>query len=139
MEYDELNRLANSQTDMPEESEPPKPRYVKAFFAGLGTSIVVGAALALVGMWLEAEYVLALLIGGLVVGGAIRAFVPSHTVGGGIIGMIMCPLTYFFYQIIMALNGYAYEKDGEETFYILLLVSAAYGFYAGYGKWEREE
>lgn len=34
----------------------------------------------------------------------------------------------------MAFNGYEYEKDGESTFWLLLIGSALYGAYMGYNK-----
>ena len=128
--YDDL---ANSQIDMQNDEEPDKkPQFLMAFLAGLGTSVIVGAILALLGMWLEAEYMLALCIGAIIVGLVITKFVPHKSIGGALIGMILCPATYFIYQMIMAFNGYEYEKDGETTFWLLLIGSALYGAYIGY-------
>ena len=68
------------------------------------------------------------------VGFAVKNFVPEHSIGGAIIGAIICPLTYFLYQFIMAVYGYTYEEDGESTFWILLIGSAIYGAYICYSK-----
>lgn len=118
---------------VPNNSEP-EARYGMAFLAGLGASVIVAAILATIGIWLEAEYWYALIIGAALVGGAIRSFVPSHSVGGAILGGILCPATYFIYQFIMAIFGYSYEGDGESTFWWMLGISAVVGLYLGYHK-----
>lgn len=69
-----------------------------AFLAGFGASVIVGVILALLGMWLEAEYMLVLIIGAIIVGCVITNFVPHKSIGGALIGMILCPATYFIYQ-----------------------------------------
>lgn len=111
-----------------------KTQFLMAFLAGFGTSVIVGVILALFGMWLEAEYMLILIIGAIIVGCVITNFVPHKSIGGALIGMILCPATYFIYQMIMAFNGYEYEKDGESTFWLLLIGSALWGAYMGYNK-----
>lgn len=126
----------NLDKNMQDDEEPEKePQYLKAFFAGLGTSVIVAVTLALLAMWLETEYLAALCIGAGFVGIAIRAFVPHQSGGGALIGLILCPATYFIYQVILAFNGYAYEKDGESTFWILLFISAVVGVYLGFNNY----
>ena len=133
-DYD-LNKLANSQENMPNNEEPEKqPQLLMAFLAGLGASVIVGGVFALLGILLEAEYIIFLIIGGIIVGLAITHFVPHKSIGGAVIGFILCPVTYFLYQFIMLLNGYEYEKDGKFTFWFLLIGSAIYGAYMGYNK-----
>jgi hypothetical protein len=135
-DYD-LNKLANSQENMPNNEEPEKqPQLLMAFLAGLGASVIVGGVLALLGILLEAEYIIFLIIGGIIVGLAITHFVPHKSIGGAVIGFILCPITYVLYQFIMNLNGYEYEKDGNFTFWFSLIGSAIYGAYMGYNKKE---
>lgn len=107
-------------------------QYTKAFFASLGVALVVAIVEAIIAMIFEAEYMLVLIIGAIVVGFPIRSLVESNTVKGAIIGAICCPLTYFLYQIILAMFGYYYENSGELEFWLLLIGSAVYGAYIGY-------
>jgi MFS family permease len=109
-----------------------KPNYTMAFLAGLGASVLVGIALAAIGIWLESEYMLALCIGAVIVATVIGRFVPRKSIGGAIIGAILTPATYFIYQSIMAFYGYSYEKDGDTWFWFLLIGSAVFGAYMGY-------
>ena len=61
-DYD-LNKLANPQENMPNNEEPEKqPQLLMAFLAGLGASVIVGGVLALLGILLEAEYIIFLII-----------------------------------------------------------------------------
>ena len=122
-----------------EEQAVPRYGYLKAFFSGLIASVVVGVILAMLAIATKAEYVLALTIGALIVGFAIRYFIPPHKVGGAIIGFFLCPFTYIVYQAIMFFNGYAYENDAEETFWLELGLSALYGIYMGYRKNDDDE
>ena len=107
-------------------------QYTKAFFASLGVALVVAIVEAIIAMIFGAEYMLVLIIGAVVVGFPIRSLVESNTVKGAIIGAICCPLTYFLYQIILAMLGYYYENSGELEFWLLLIGSAVYGAYIGY-------
>jgi len=107
-------------------------QYTKAFFASLGVALVVAIVEAIIAMIFGAEYMLVLIIGAVVVGFPIRSLVESNTVKGAIIGAICCPLTYFLYQIILAMFGYYYENSGELEFWLLLIGSAVYGAYIGY-------
>lgn len=107
-------------------------QYTKAFFASLGVALVVAIVEAIIAMIFGAEYMLVLIIGAIVVGFPIRSLVESNTVKGAIIGAICCPLTYFLYQIILAMFGYYYENSGELEFWLLLIGSAVYGAYIGY-------
>ena len=130
-----IDNLEKSQFDTTNGNGPEKkPQFLMAFLAGFGTSVIVGVILALFGIWLEAEYMLILIIGAIIVGCVITNFVPHKSIGGALIGMILCPATYFIYQMIMAFNGYEYEKDGESTFWLLLIGSALWGAYMGYNK-----
>ena len=130
-----IDKLENPQYNVTNGDEPEKkPQFLMAFLAGFGASVIVGVILALLGMWLEAEYIFILIIGAVIVGCVITNFVPHKSIGGALIGMILCPATYFIYQMIMAFNGYEYEKDGESTFWLLLIGSALYGAYMGYNK-----
>lgn len=106
---------------------PQKPRYIPAILAGLVASVVVAFILAFIGRIFEAEYWYALAFGIAIVGIAIKFFVPSHTVGGALIGAILCPLTYILYQVIMGCWGYYYAEDGEFTFWFMLIGSAILG------------
>lgn len=107
-----------------------KPNYLMAFLAGLGTSVIVAIILAILAMWLEAEYWYALIIGATLVGAAIHSFVPKNSPIGGLLGGILCPATYFIYQEIMAFNGYAYEDEGY-TFWWMLGGSFIIGLFLG--------
>ena len=130
-----IDNLEKSQFDTTNGNGPEKkPQFLMAFLAGFGTSVIVGVILALFGIWLDAEYMLILIIGAIIVGCVITNFVPHKSIGGALIGMILCPATYFIYQMIMAFNGYEYEKDGESTFWLLLIGSALWGAYMGYNK-----
>lgn len=110
---------------------PQRPQYLTAFLAGLGVSVVVAIALAAIGIWLETEYIIALIIGAVLVGVVIHKFVPSKSIGGAILGAILCPTTYFLYQVFMAMFGYYYE-GGDNTFWFMLVGSFIYGAYMGY-------
>lgn len=107
-----------------------KPKYLIAILAGLGASIVVSIILAVIGIWLETEYMLVLAFGIAVVAGIIHIFVPENSFVGALIGAILCPTTYFLYQLIMAIFGYYYE-DGS-TFWVMLVVSIILGAWLGY-------
>jgi len=138
MEYD-INKLENPEENniefepQPEEQEP---HYKKAFLAGAITCLVVASILALIGIWSEAEYWWALIIGAWVVAFAIKLYVPHQSGGGALIGAILCPLTYVIYQFIMALFGYSYASDGTTTFWITLLVSIVVGAWLGYNDFD---
>ena len=111
---------------------PKKPKYWVAVFAGLGVSIIVAIVLAVLGIWLEAEYAMILIIGAALVAGTIHNFVPENSMPGAIIGAILCPITYILYQIIMAMFGYSYESDN--TVWWMLGGSVILGAYMGYNK-----
>lgn len=130
--YDDF---ANSQMGMQNDEETEKkPQFLFAFLVGLGTSIIVGAAQALLGMWLEAEHSLVLCIGGVIVGLVITRFVPHRSIGGALIGLVLCPATYLIYQIIMFFYGYEYEENGDSTFWITLIGSALFGTWVGFNE-----
>ena len=112
-------------------SEDKKPKYLLAFFAGLGVSIIVAIIMALVGMWLETEFILVLALGAVIVSVTIHHFVPQNSKIGAVIGAILCPATYFLYQFIMAIFGYYYE-DGGNTFWCMLIGSVVLGAWMGY-------
>lgn len=112
-------------------SEDKKPKYLLAFFAGLGVSIIVAIIMALVGMWLETEFILVLALGAVIVSVTIHHFVPQNSKIGAVIGAILCPATYFLYQFIMAIFGYYYE-DGGNTFWWMLIGSVVLGAWMGY-------
>ena len=132
-DIDKLNNsVQEDSTPNTSNEDEEKPNYLMAFLAGFGTSVIVGIALALIGIWAEAEYMAALLIGAVIVASVIRHFVPRQSIGGAIIGAVLTPATYFIYQGIMAFNGYYYEKDGDILFWIYLIGSVFLGGYAGY-------
>lgn len=128
-----------SEDNEVEEQAVPRYGYLKAILSGLVSSLIVGVLLAMIAMSTKSEYILALIIGALIVGFAIRYFIPSHKIGGAIIGFFLCPFTYVVYQAIMLFNGYAYEKDAEDTFWMELGLSALYGIYIGYRKNDDDE
>ncbi len=105
--------------------------YLMAVLAGLGVSIIVAIVLAAIGIWLESEFAIVLIIGAILVGAVIHKFVPNKSIAGAIIGAILCPTTYFLYQVFMAMFGYYYE-DGDTIFWIMLVGSFFYGAYMGY-------
>ena len=75
-EYDILNNLNNptpeyTNNNVPNEPEK-KPNYIMAFLAGFGTSVIVGIVLALLGIWAESEYMIALIIGAVIVAAVIK-------------------------------------------------------------------
>lgn len=135
--YD-LDKLEDWESGMEpnnqEEPTIPEPKYGLAFLAGLGASVLVAGVLAAIGIILKAEYWYALIFGAIMVGAAIRAFVPSHSAGGAVIGAILCPATYFIYQLIINLCGYCYSDDDGTTFWWMLGLSAIVGLYLGYHK-----
>ncbi|MGN1236847.1 MAG: hypothetical protein ACI4TS_05325, partial [Bacteroidaceae bacterium] len=108
--------------------------YLLAILAGLGASVLVAGILAGVNIAIGSEYFIVLLIGCSIVGVVIRQFVSAHSVGGAIIGGILCPLTYFIYQAILAMFDYYYEKDGEFHFWFLLIACAIFGASTCYSK-----
>ncbi len=124
----------NTQTENSSVQEPQKPKYSLAFLAGLGTSVIIAIILSLLAVWLEAEYWYVLVIGAVIVSLPIKSLVPNCSMVGAIMGFILCPLTYFLYQIILSTQGYYYESDGESTFWFMLLGSAVAGAYLGYNK-----
>ena len=113
---------------------PEKNNYFLAILAGSCASVLVAICLSILGIWLEAEYWYALAFGATIVGVAIRNFVSHKSIFGAVIGIILCPATYFLYQIIMASHGYCYEKDGDITFWFVLCISVLAGGYLGYNK-----
>lgn len=137
MENYNLDKLNNptSEAQNAQEStpEPQKPKYGIAILCGLGASVLVAIVLAVIGIVTESEYIIALVFGAVLVGLAVRNFVPAHTIGGAVIGAVLCPLTYFLYQMFMAMFGY-YYVDGDSTFWFLLIGSVIYGAYIGYHK-----
>ena len=138
MEYD-INKPENQEQnniDFEPQSEEPEPHYWKAFLAGAIACIVVACILAIIGIWRETEYWWALIIGASVVAFAIKLYVPHQSVGGALIGAILCPLTYVIYQYIMSLFGYSYESDGAATFGIILIVSVVVGAWLGYNDFD---
>ena len=85
-----IDNLEKSQFDTTNGNGPEKkPQFLMAFLAGFGTSVIVGVILALFGIWLEAEYMLILIIGAIIVGCVITNFVPHKSIGGALIGMIL--------------------------------------------------
>lgn len=125
---DKINNLNSTNSG---NSPAGKPKYGLAFFAGLGVSVLVGVILAVLGIWLEQEYALALILGAIAVAGTIHCFVPQKTIAGAVIGAILCPATYLIYQFIMAIYGYYYE-DGDSMFWFMLIGSAILGAWWGY-------
>lgn len=121
----------NVNNNMLNEPENKKPNYTMAILAGLGVSFIVAIALAVIGIWLEAEYTLALALGGVFIGLVIRNFVPKKSIAGAIIGAILCPATYLLYQVIIAMYGYYLEGD-ENTIWFMLGGGLIYGAYMGY-------
>lgn len=132
-DLDKLNEVIqeNNGNGFSNEDEK-KPNYLMAFLAGFGTSVLVGIALAVLGIFTESEFMIALIIGAVIVAAVIKHYVPRQSIGGAIIGAILTPATYFIYQIIMAMYGYSYEKDGNTWFWILLIGSVVLGAYMGY-------
>ena len=108
--------------------------YIMALLAGLGVSVIVAAILAVIGIATESEYAVVLGIGAAIVGCVVRRFVPPQSIGGALIGALLCPLTYVIYQLILAMFGYSYEKDGDITYWILLIGSVVFGAYICYSK-----
>lgn len=121
----------NINNDLLNKSGQRKPNYLMATLAGLGASFLVVIALAAIGIWLEAEYILVLVLGAVLVGVVIHNFVPNKSIAGAILGAILCPATYFLYQVFMAMFGYYYE-GGDDTFWWMLAGSFVYGAYMGY-------
>lgn len=131
---DKLNNPAQDSQNFQETTpEPQKPKYGIAILCGLGASVLVAIILAVLGIATGSEYIIALIFGAILVGLAVRNFVPAHTIGGAVIGAVLCPLTYFLYQMFMAMFGY-YYADGDTTFWFLLIGSVIYGAYIGYHK-----
>ena len=112
-------------------SSENKPNYLIATLAGFGTSVLVAIALTAIGIWLEAEYILVLVIGAVLVGVVIHNFVPNKSIAGAILGAILCPATYILYQVFMAMFGYSYEEN-DNYFWWMLAGSFIYGAYIGY-------
>lgn len=138
MEYD-INKLENPEEkniEFEPQPEEPEPHYGKAFLAGTIAAIIVASILALVGIWLEAEYWWALLLGASVVAFAIKLFVPHQSGGGALIGGILCPSTYLIYQFILSLFGCSYSSDGTATFWIILIISIFVGAWMGYNDYD---
>ena len=113
-----------------------KTDYMMALLAGLGVTTIVAAILAGIGIATGTEYALVLGLGAAIVGTIVKRFVPQQSIGGALIGGVLCPLTYFLYQFILSMFGYYYEKDGEITYWILLIGSAIFGAYICYSKSE---
>lgn len=111
--------------------EGKNSKYLLAFFVGLGVSIIVSIIMALLGMWLESEYILILVLGAAVVSVTIHQFVPQNSKIGAVIGAVLCPATYFLYQFIMAVFGWYYE-DGGNKFWWMLIGSVVLGAWMGY-------
>lgn len=107
-----------------------KSKYLIALLAGMGVSVIVGIIWAVIGIWLETEYMLVLGIGVAVIAGTIHFCVPENSIIGAIIGAILCPATYLIYQFIMALYGYYYEDN--YTFWLMLVGSFIAGAWFGY-------
>lgn len=111
--------------------EEKKTKYLLAFFAGLGVSIIVAIIMALLGIWLESECILVLALGAVIVSVTIHHFVPQNSKIGAVTGAVLCPVTYFLYQFIMAMFGYYYE-DGGNTFGWMLIGSVVFVAWMGY-------
>lgn len=134
-----MNKLNNpepirNESDNKSTPEQNKPQFGMALLAGFGAAVIVAIILAILGIITGSEYIIVLVIGAILVGVAVKNFVPAHSIGGALIGAILCPLTYFLYQLIMAMFGYYYEKDGDSTFWFLLIGSAFCGAYICYSK-----
>ena len=65
-------------------SSENKPNYLIATLAGFGNSVLVAIALTAIGIWFEAEYILVLVIGAVLVGVVIHNFVPNKSIVGAI-------------------------------------------------------
>lgn len=126
-----IDKVTGVSQGINQASVPKKPQYLIALLAGLGVSVVVAIALAAVGIWLEAEYILVLIVGAILVGAVIRLFVPARSIGGAIIGAILCPATYVLYQVFIAIFGY-YNEGGDSTFWLMMAGGLLYGAYMGY-------
>ncbi len=109
-----------------------KPKYWKAFFAGLGITVLVAIILALLAIWLEYEFLIAVIIGVGLVGAAIRHFIPKPSISAAFIGAVLCPLCYLLYFGILTMQGYSYAEDADITFWLMLIGSAIYGGYLGF-------
>ena len=125
-----IDKVTGVSQGINQASVPKKPQYLIALLAGLGVSVVVAIALAAVGIWLEAEYILVLIVGAILVGAVIRLFVPARSIVGAIIGAILCPATYFLYQVFIAIFRY-YNEGGDSTFLVddgrRLIIRCVYG------------
>lgn len=106
-----------------------------AILAGFGASVLVAMALAAIGILFKAEYLLVLCLGAGLVGLVIHNFVPNRSIAGAVLGAILCPATYYIYQLFMALFGYYYEEGGD-LFLWMLVGSVVYGAYMGYRDYE---
>lgn len=126
-----IDKINNPNSTNVGNTSSEQPKYGLAFFAGLGVSVIVGIILAVLGIWLESESVLALTLGALAVAGTIHCFVPQNSKIGAIIGAILCPTAYLIYQFIMAIYGYYYE-DGDSYFWFMLIGSVILGAWMGY-------
>lgn len=135
-EYDlnKLNNIIQNGTENNSNQEQKKPQFGMALLAGLGAAVIVAIILAVIGIVTCSEYYIALILGGALVGFVIKRFVPAHSIGGAVIGAVLCPITYFLYQFIMAIFDYYYEKDGDVQFWVLLIASAIFGAYICYSK-----
>jgi len=107
-------------------------KYIIAFILGLIVSIIVAVIEAVIGINLETEYLLVIIIGVIVVGQVVKFFTESHNIGGAIIGGVLCAFTNIVYQFIMAYYGYDYEDNADMWFWLLLIGSFIYGAYVSY-------
>lgn len=111
-------------------SSEKNQNYLMATLAGFGTSVLVAIALTAIGIWLEAEYILILVIGAVLVGVVIHNFVPNNH-DRSYTWAILCPATYILYQVFMVMFGYSYEEN-DNYFWWMLAGSFIYGSYMGY-------
>ena len=130
-EYD-ISKIESGEIgNTSDNSNGKKPNYGMAFLAGFGASVLVGIALAALGMWTESEYMWSIVIGVVLVSITIHQFVPKRSIGGAIIGAILTPATYLIYQVIMWNYGYSYS-DNDNWFWFMLIGAVAVGAYMGY-------
>ena len=126
-----INKTNNPDPVGVNQTPVEKTKYGLAFFAGLGVSVLVGIIWAVLGIWLESEYWLVLILGAAAVAVTIHCFVPQNSIAGAVIGAVLCPTAYLIYQFIMAIYGYYYE-EGDSMFWIMLIGSAILGAWMGY-------
>lgn len=141
-DYDLNKKMEDNQhsEDIIESSESSqKNNYSKAFFIGLGVSVLVGVLLAIIAYVSEKEYIYLLIAGAFIISATIGRFVPRCSAVGSLFGCILTPIGYLIYYYLMQHFGYDYVGYSDRWFYALLILSAGIGALLGYNAFKKEE